>query len=48
MYGRTAGDLAYYPGWQSHSSEEGEYYHNVTTGETSWERPTSQRLSGVI
>ena len=36
------------PGWQSHSSEEGEYYHNALTGETSWERPTSQRLSGVI
>ena len=36
------------PGWQTHSSEEGEYYHNEVTGETSWERPTSQRLSGSI
>ena len=35
-------------GWQTHSSEEGEYYHNEVTGETSWERPTSQRLSGSI
>ena len=31
------------PGWQSHSSEEGEYYHNVETGET---RGTGRPRSG--